>query len=153
MRALWLIQRTYRRYFYTTWKGNLSSQMWFFVQLYSSWQDFNWLKGSCGLSAAAELLVIYATVFLYNALNTALLGWLAFVIICRWLYVQCLRTASEDWQLNVQHALVTLPCHSFLFSFSPVSTNSLLQFTVTSYTATPSPPVRAFSDLSFFSFT
>jgi len=32
-RALWLIQRTYRRYFYTTWKGNPSSQMWFFVQL------------------------------------------------------------------------------------------------------------------------
>jgi len=29
--ALWLIQRTYRRYFYTTWKGNPSSQMWFFV--------------------------------------------------------------------------------------------------------------------------
>jgi len=24
-RALWLIQRTYRRYFYTTWKGNPSS--------------------------------------------------------------------------------------------------------------------------------
>ena len=28
-RALWLIQRTYRWYFYTTWKGNHSSQMWF----------------------------------------------------------------------------------------------------------------------------
>jgi len=56
--ALWLIRRTYRRYFYTTWKGNPSSQMWFFVQLCSSWQDFNWLKGSCGLSAAAELLVL-----------------------------------------------------------------------------------------------
>ena len=56
-RALWLIQRTYRRYFYTTWKGNPSSQMWFCVQLCSSWQDFNWLKGSRGLSAAAELLV------------------------------------------------------------------------------------------------
>ena len=54
-RALWLIQRTYRWYFYTTWKGNPSSQMWFFVQL---WQDFNWLKGSRVLSAAAELLVI-----------------------------------------------------------------------------------------------
>ena len=25
MRALWLIRRTYRRYFYKTWKGNLSS--------------------------------------------------------------------------------------------------------------------------------
>ena len=56
-RALWLIQRTYRRSFYTTWKGNPSSQMWFFVQLCSSWQDFNWLKGSRGLSAAAELLI------------------------------------------------------------------------------------------------
>ena len=45
--------------FYTTWKGNPSSQMWFFVQVCSSWQDFNWLKGSRGLSAAAaELLVI-----------------------------------------------------------------------------------------------
>jgi len=33
--------------------------MWFFVQLCSSWQDFNWLKGSCGLSAAAELLVCF----------------------------------------------------------------------------------------------
>ena len=30
-RALWLIQRTYRRYLYSTWKGNPSSQMWFFV--------------------------------------------------------------------------------------------------------------------------
>ena len=56
-RVLWLIQRTYRRYLYTTWKGNPSSQMWFFIQLCSSWQDFNWLKGSRGLSAAAELLV------------------------------------------------------------------------------------------------
>jgi len=27
--ALGLIQRTYRRYFYTTWKGNPCSQMWF----------------------------------------------------------------------------------------------------------------------------
>jgi len=44
-------------FFYTTWKGNPSSQMWFFVQLCSSWQDLNWLKGSRGLSAAAELLV------------------------------------------------------------------------------------------------
>ena len=60
-RALWLIQRTYRRYFYTTWTGNSSSQMWFFVQLCSSWQDFNWLKGSRGLSAAAELLVVTRT--------------------------------------------------------------------------------------------
>jgi len=33
--------------------------MWFFVQLCSSWQDFNWLKGSRGLSAAAELLVLF----------------------------------------------------------------------------------------------
>ena len=31
--------------------------MWFFEQLCSSCQDFNWLKGSSGLSAAAELLV------------------------------------------------------------------------------------------------
>ena len=30
-----------------------------FVQLCSSWQDFNWLKGSRSLSAAAELLVKY----------------------------------------------------------------------------------------------
>jgi len=52
-RALWLIERTYRRYFHTTWKGNPSSQMWFFVQLCSSWQDFNWL--------IAELLVIIIT--------------------------------------------------------------------------------------------
>ena len=35
--------------------------MWFFVQLCSSWLDFNWLKGSCGLSAAAELLVSTTT--------------------------------------------------------------------------------------------
>jgi len=55
--AFWLIQRTYRRYFYTTWKSNPSSQTWFFVQLCSSWQDFNWLKGSRGLSAAAEHLL------------------------------------------------------------------------------------------------
>ena len=32
-RALWLIQRTYRRYFYTTWKGNPSS----FVPPNSGW--------------------------------------------------------------------------------------------------------------------
>ena len=43
--------------FYTTWKGNPSSQVWFFVQLCSSWQDFNGLKASLGLSAIAELLV------------------------------------------------------------------------------------------------
>jgi len=61
-RALWLIQRTYRRYFYTTWKGNPSSQMWFFVQLCSSWQDFNWLKVSRGASAIAELLVVFQEV-------------------------------------------------------------------------------------------
>ena len=57
-RALWLIQRTYRRYFYTIWKDNPCSQMWFFVQLCSSWHDFNWLKASRGPSAIAELLVI-----------------------------------------------------------------------------------------------
>ena len=34
--------------------GSPSSQMWFFVQLCSSWQDFNWLKASRGLSAAAD---------------------------------------------------------------------------------------------------
>jgi len=56
-RALWLIQRTYRRYFYITWKGNPCSQMWFVVQLCSSWQYFNWLKASRGPSAIAELLV------------------------------------------------------------------------------------------------
>ena len=61
MHALWLIQRTYWWYFYTTWKGNPSSQMWLVVQLCSSWQDFNWLKGSRGLSAAAELLVVSVT--------------------------------------------------------------------------------------------
>jgi len=55
-RALWLIQRTYGRYFYITRKGNPSSQMWFFVQLCSSWQDVNWLKASRGPSAIAELL-------------------------------------------------------------------------------------------------
>ena len=31
--------------------------MWFFVQLCSSWQDFNWVKASRGPSAIAELLV------------------------------------------------------------------------------------------------
>jgi len=44
--------------FYTTWKGSPSSQMWFFVQLCSSWQDLNWLKASRGPSAIAELPVI-----------------------------------------------------------------------------------------------
>jgi len=57
-RALWLIQRTYRRYFYTTRKSNPSSQMWFFVQLCSTWQDFTSLKASRGPSAIPELLVI-----------------------------------------------------------------------------------------------
>ena len=56
-RAFSLIQRIYRRYFYTTWKGNPSSQMWFFVQFCSNWQDFNWLKVLRGSSAIAELLV------------------------------------------------------------------------------------------------
>jgi len=46
--ALWLNQRTYRRYFYTTWKDNPCSQMWFIVQLCCSWHDFNWLKVSRG---------------------------------------------------------------------------------------------------------
>jgi len=59
-RALWLIQRTYRRYFYTTWKGNPSSQMWFFVQLCSSWHYFNWLKASRRPSAIAELLLTHS---------------------------------------------------------------------------------------------
>ena len=57
-RALWLIHRTYRRYFHTTWKGHASSQMWFFVQLCSGWQDLNWLKASRAPSAIAELLVM-----------------------------------------------------------------------------------------------
>jgi len=43
--------------FYTTWKGNAFSQMWFFVQLCSIWQDFSWLKASRSPSAIAELLV------------------------------------------------------------------------------------------------
>ena len=55
-RVLWLIQRAYRWYFYATWKGNPSSQI-FFVQLSSSWQDFSWLKASRGPSAVAERLV------------------------------------------------------------------------------------------------
>ena len=59
-RALWLIERTYRRHFYTTWKGNPSSQMRFLVQLCSSWQDFNWLRASRGPSAIAELLVHFS---------------------------------------------------------------------------------------------
>jgi len=68
--ALWLIQRTYRRYFYTTWKCNPSSQMWFFIQLCSSWQDFNWLKkGSRGLSVAAELVVDTGTDTLTDLVN------------------------------------------------------------------------------------
>jgi len=58
-RALWLLQRTYLRYFYTTWKGNPSRQMWFFVQLCSSWQDVNWLVALRGPSAIAELLVVF----------------------------------------------------------------------------------------------
>jgi len=65
-RALWLIQRTYRRYFHTSWKGNPSSQMRFFVQLCSSWQDFNWLKASRGPSAIAELLVILSVSVINN---------------------------------------------------------------------------------------
>jgi len=56
MRALWLIQKPTGD-FYTTWKSNPSSQMWFFVQLCSTWQDFNWLKPSRGHSATAELFV------------------------------------------------------------------------------------------------
>ena len=32
--------------------------MWFFVQLCSSWQDFNWLKASRSPSVIAELLVL-----------------------------------------------------------------------------------------------
>jgi len=40
-RAFWLIQRTYRRFFCTTRKGNPSSQIWFFVQFCSSWQKIS----------------------------------------------------------------------------------------------------------------
>jgi len=58
--AFRLIQRTYRWYFHTAWKGNSSSQMWFFVQLCSSWQDFNWLKGSRGLCSSWATCYIYA---------------------------------------------------------------------------------------------
>jgi len=57
--------------FYTTRKGNPSSQMWFFVQLCSSWHDFNWLKASRGSSAIAELLVPILHEHLAH-----LLGWL-----------------------------------------------------------------------------
>jgi len=77
--ALWLIQRTYRRYFYTIWKGNPSSRMWFFVQLCSSWQNFNWLKASRGPSAIAELLVtsvapvvVTSVPYLYRLFTTTL---------------------------------------------------------------------------------
>jgi len=49
--------------FYTTWKGN-PSQMWFFVQLCSSWQNLNWLKASLGPSAIAELLVTVGCVYM-----------------------------------------------------------------------------------------
>ena len=59
-RALWLIQRTYRRYFIPRERAILVKRD-FFVQLCSSWQDFNWLKGSRGLSAAAELLYVCTT--------------------------------------------------------------------------------------------
>jgi len=65
-RALWLIQKTYRRYFYTTWKGNPCSQMSFFVQLCSSWHDFKWLKASRSPFAIAELLVRYSQVLVEN---------------------------------------------------------------------------------------
>ena len=41
--------------------------MWFFVRVCSSWQDFNWLKGSRGPSAAAELLVVFEeTIAIFN---------------------------------------------------------------------------------------
>ena len=83
-RALWLIQRTYQRFFYTTWKGNPSSQMWSFVQLCSSWQDFNWLKASRGPSAIAELVVKHSSEncikirWLLTKLQTKL-SWLLFM--------------------------------------------------------------------------
>jgi len=34
-------------------------QMWFFVSLCNSWQDFNWHDASPGPSAIAELLVLH----------------------------------------------------------------------------------------------
>jgi len=71
-RALWLIQRTYWQYFYTTWKGNPSSQMWFFVQLCSNCQDFNWLKASRTPSVIAELLVSAALFCWFWPVHT---GW------------------------------------------------------------------------------
>jgi len=56
-RTFWLIQRTYRRYFYTTWEGNPSSQVWFFVQLCSSWQDFNLRARAVSLRQLSYLFI------------------------------------------------------------------------------------------------
>jgi len=45
--------------------------MWFFVQLCSSWQDFNWLKASRGTSAIAELLVKHWIAQINSIVNRA----------------------------------------------------------------------------------
>jgi len=52
-RALWLIQRTYRRYFYTTWKCNPSN---FLPPVVGGRLEVE--QASRGLSAIAELLVL-----------------------------------------------------------------------------------------------
>ena len=64
--------------------------MWFFVQLCSSWHDFNWLKGSHGLSAAAELLL--SSVYL--------------TVACHWRLIDC--DVLGDWQLQVDSQMKLL---------------------------------------------
>jgi len=54
MRALWIIQISYWQYFSTTWKGNPSSQMWFFVVVLQLTR-FQLLHGPCVI---AEILVL-----------------------------------------------------------------------------------------------
>ena len=58
MRALWLIQRTYRGDIFIPQERAIILVK--FVQLCSSWRHFNWFKASRGPSAIAELLEPFA---------------------------------------------------------------------------------------------
>ena len=101
--------------FYTTWKGNPCSEMWFFVQLCSSWQDFNWLKASRGPSAIAELLVVLT-------FSTA-------ADMYRYLRFPYLRIPSLHIRTWVFHTYVFHPCNFVLrFSMLPYSVPSTYVF-------------------------
>jgi len=91
-RALRLIQRTYRQYFYTTWKGNPCSQMWYFIQLCSSWQDFNWQ------GVARSLCDSWATCMLcLKRLELHVVWCSELMVMVNVTYIWCLKKRSQTF--------------------------------------------------------